>query len=578
MNDLINEWNLTSSDCFGMFNYKYLFPVGEWDQEIENRKQIFSKLPPFVEKIDEKIKIKMRDGIPPSHRRRYWFLASGGYSLLQETGNIYESAVKIAKKRQKSVDSSFGCCIDVLNFLPLEASSTIDELLHTLWVNNPKITFSPLIPPVCALLLLYLEPTLVYFSIQAMINRSYLDEWYFPINRESFLASAEVVGDLSMKICPEVYKHSQVLGLSLSHVCISIFPSFFLPFLSLPVTTVIFDSFIFEGRKVLIRLCLGLLNQEKEKLLLTNNSTDFYKTILHAISSITSPSSVKNLIKNSFKIYLSRERHIIPLELKIIKNKIGLLSEKHSFEAINHVNIFSNGQKQRRNSLPNILDTFFEFHYQSGARIAESLFSSLVRRNSEAKPSEFIMKNFCDLNEYKKKNILKYNGNLLNNYQFNLIKHYLPGSIKHYTPYCIFQLSSDGTTFSSLLNKGKPGTPHILLIQTEHSIIGAILVDCLKLNSIPSIYGRSTVFYFKNDESFFFPSEAEANTMYQYVTSNTLSIGGPKPAIFIEDGFKYIISDFCETFNSPKLTEKLEGDKILDLELYKLELNHKTLI
>ena len=47
-------------------------------------------------------------------------------------------------------------------------------------------------------------------------------------------------------------------------------------------------------------------------------------------------------------------------------------------------------------------------------------------------------------------------------------------------------------------------------------------------------------------------------------------IGGPNPALFLNRRLDYVLSDPCETFATPRLTTRNEGDLILDLEMYQL--------
>ena len=56
-----------------------------------------------------------------------------------------------------------------------------------------------------------------------------------------------------------------------------------------------------------------------------------------------------------------------------------------------------------------------------------------------------------------------------------------------------------------------------------------------------------------------------------YVTSNSVAIGNglSESAIFFEDGFETVVSDPCETFDSPALLES-QREKIENVELYKL--------
>jgi len=568
---VVDELDLTNPGSFGLFNHEMFIPEGEWKQEIEERKIAFSSLPPFIDKVNNSVKKKMRNGIPPTYRRRIWFLASGGFDLYKETGNIYESALRNAKKRPITIDSNFGCCIDVLNFLPQSAGEKLRELLHVLWVNNPSITFAPLIPSVCAIMLLYLEPHLAYFSIQAMINRSYHDSWFFTHTRELFLGFVQAISDLALKHCPDVAKHANSLGLSLAEVCLTLFPTFFLPFSTLPVALTIFDSFVHEGRKILIRLCLGLFIEEKAILINSTTINEFYTVLISSIDNLSSPKKVQQLLKRSFKISLSREKHIVPIEKLAIKNKTGLLGDDF-FNATDHLSFISPSSYSRRNSSESIGDSFSSQYFEFGNRMAFSLNLSVIEKGPiEASPSTFDFPEF-EFNSSVLRSTVPtvVNGMILTDSIYYTLRQYLPRFYRHHSPVCVFRLSLHGTTFSSFLSHVPDNGYFLLIIKTTNGTFGSTMSDPPSFGKKGRYYGSASTFVFSVTDFKVYIAPENCNKCFISVTSDSMLIGGPKPALFIDDGFNYLRSDACETFNSPPFVSKPTGDKILDLEVYKL--------
>jgi len=62
----------------------------------------------------------------------------------------------------------------------------------------------------------------------------------------------------------------------------------------------------------------------------------------------------------------------------------------------------------------------------------------------------------------------------------------------------------------------------------------------------------------------------KANEYFISASKFDLIIGGPKPAIYLNARLGSILSEPCETFNSPILIMNKDGDLILDLEVYQL--------
>jgi hypothetical protein len=97
----------------------------------------------------------MRFGISCTHRRKIWFVASGGCALLTEVGNTYEIVKECALETESCPEIFFGSIIAGFGFLSPEAQASLIEFLHVLSVSHMEVSFSPLIYIVSRLLLLF---------------------------------------------------------------------------------------------------------------------------------------------------------------------------------------------------------------------------------------------------------------------------------------------------------------------------------------------------------------------------------------------------------------------------------------
>jgi len=585
---IVHEWDLESDSPFGIVEHSALIPSEEWRDEINKRKERFMSLPPFVFEISNSIKKKIRHGIPPTHRRRIWLVASGGFQLLQETGNNWNQILKMSARIPENRDGYFGSTIDIMNFLPPDAVGTLRLFLHVLWAQNRSVEFAPLIPSVASIILMFMEPPLAYYTMQAMINRSSMDSWYFTHDRNAFLASTQAIERLANIHCPSVTKHAQTIGISIAEMCLTIFPTFFLPFSTLPVALTIFDSFVFEGRKILLRLCLAVLIQEKENLLRTKDGKEFFMVLLQGIEGVSTVPTLKNLLKNSFKISLSRERHIDPAEQNAMKSKEGLLGNQqfvnaNQLEVMIKLNnktrrlsndvtaVYTKEQQSRSTQLNNTIShslksSDFRSKLIHSLKVDLGIDPTILAERSLSSPKPNVSINDSLLIKALPTVI---GGSLLSNSFFYMLRAYLPGSIQTYSPVMVFSMSTHGTCMSTLLSMSSEDTHYILVIKTDHIVFGAIIHVMPIFNQVlRRLKGDCSIIFNLTDVKFF-KAMTHENTLLS-PQCDSLSIGRPEPAIYIADGFEFVLSRKSESFESPSLTFSRNGDKILDIEMFRL--------
>lgn len=351
----IRKWDLCSEDQFGLFDEAQLEFGPEWTKEENDRIKSFKQFSQFECKISESMKQQARYGIPIKKRRQLWLVASGGFKLLTHVGDVWQAAKQSSESISPSEKSKFGSTIEFHTLFPEGISQKIDQFLHVLWTQNQEINYSPLIPTVSALLLLYMEVPLAYISIQSMINKSRQESWYFTLTQDQLMASLHAFDQLVKKKCPSVSHHAKSLNVNIAQIGMNLLPAFFLLFLPLPIALTLFDSFTIEGRKVLFRFCLNLFIQEKKNLLNCKEAKNFVDTIISAMQKLHNIPSFKTFVKNSFNIFLSRSKHIDEIEASAIESQSFQFSDSNLFirpSSYSNIASFPNGpsvQSQQRN-------------------------------------------------------------------------------------------------------------------------------------------------------------------------------------------------------------------------------------
>jgi len=562
---LLSQWSLNSESQYGFLKETGLDFPPEWISENQRRIDKFSQLPDFSPTVIEKVKLKARTGIPHEMRRKWWLIATGGLQLLTEVGDVYASALRRAAKIEPSNVSDFGGAVDVLSFLPQSVGEKVKQFLHVIWVQNRQITFSPLIPTVASILLLYMEPPLAYLSLQAMINKSLQDSWYLPLNHEQFLASVQAFRDLVESKCSSVLKHAERIGVNIAQIGLALFPVFFLPFMPLPTALTMFDSYVIEGRKVLVRFALSLFIQEKHSLMDASNPQQFITVLVNAMERLSAIETLCPFLKNSFSLYLSRGRHIYRLEGEAISKGTGYLSPGKFKDA-----------KSFRQFVSEDDGAVFELLHPApleGSSTHKNMRNLSLHILHSATPEAIAE----DQMEIQRKLIERTlpsvhgNGSLLSSSYFYFLRERFPPVLQLASAELVFRLSTHGTTFQSLFEASCERCPYILLIKTNKTVVGALLSDPLDpevSSRAGRYYGRPITFVFREQECFHVLPPV--NQMFISVTNSIISIGGPKPAIFIQNGFSTLQSERSETFNSPPFSINPDGDKILEVELYKL--------
>jgi hypothetical protein len=274
-----------------------------------------------------------------------------------------------------------------------------------------------------------------------MINRSKRDDWYFTRTREGFLASAHGISRLLESKCGDVVIHAQSLDLSIGTIVLAIIPNFFLPYTTLPVTLTLFDSFVFEGRKILTRVFIGIITKCRSKLLKATTARDFLTIIMDRIEQLESVAHLKDMLKTSFKIGLSRQRHMSAAERHAIRHHVGPAPPSSA-----------------------LVSTFFRDHAQ---RRAANVIGSM--------PTPRLSFPASDIEVDARPQVA--GGRYLTREAFLMLREYFPGIYRRLGARVVYQMSEHGTAISTFFERAQPGQPHILVIRTETSVFGAVLGD-----------------------------------------------------------------------------------------------------
>lgn len=274
-------------------------------------------------------------GLPHSLRRRFWFSASGGFKLSLQFSDAWEQACHAATAAEAETnipladvefDAFLGGRIDTLTFLPPAIQLQISTFLHVFaHAQCGTVEFSPMVSTAASLLLLYLEPSLAYLALTAMVNRSKTENnFYFILSRPALLAESSVFRLLCEKLVKNVVRHAESIGVNMEAIHLVCAPMFFFPFIPLQSALTLFDCFVVEGRKFILQFSLALLQSEERNLLQATDVDSFVGVIVNALERLAEVNVMKSfIIKNVERIDIGKWRRIIALEQSYMdpKNK-----------------------------------------------------------------------------------------------------------------------------------------------------------------------------------------------------------------------------------------------------------------
>ncbi|OHS95325.1 TLD family protein [Tritrichomonas foetus] len=623
---------LDSPVIFGLFDQSCTTFTPEWLEEDKQREIKFPKMICHPQhnlfKIDDNFrKAVFFNGVPHRQRRKYWFIASSGLKLLIQVGNTWEFACQHASMIQSSSNSLFCGRLDILNFLPPAVLLQIETFLHIFWTQNNTIEFSPLIPIVASLLLLYMEPSLAYLSLQAMVNKSKMQEgWFFCLDKKTFLAQAKVFPQICEKRVKNVTKHARIINVNIEAVFISFVSLFFFPFVDLQTALTLFDIYLIEGRRFLIQFLLALFQSEEKILLQTNNADDFIEVLTDAIERLNDLNSLKIfLIKNVAKASVGKWNQLIRHEENFIKSLVKT-QDVRNLQIVSHDDHVYSAFKSKimnfteeelefdeeNDNFHNNLDYFSPTENQTGnimgVQSMNNIRSNLIQAtNDEIEAAQaMITRSFAD------NHLMRiHGGRLLTVPMFYSIRSRLSPVFHKHSCQLVFSKSLNGCSLDNLIfSTNLSHCPHILMIETKDSLIGALISDSLKneyscnfsnmiydQNDSREIeididndtnqtyqqadenekayefYGKPSTFVFNAKENEIYQKFHPQNKMYIGYAPGEVIIGGPNPAIKFKDGLNEVESYQCDTFGSPQLINVKE--EIREIEVYRLKIFKK---
>ena len=480
--------------------------VKPWQDEEKRRIKAFEKVKVECE-IDQHTKLLIREGVPASMRAGIWLTASGGRGLIEEVGDLWACASDGVVVESELVYFGCECQFDVF---PERVRERLGKFLGVVYKQNKDIRYAPMIPVVSAFLLMEMDEEHAYACVQAMTNRSRVDGWYFAVNASKYSVSVLSIVDVVSDKCRKVDQKATGLGISLVDLFRDTMLTFLVGKAVLEVGLTIFDGYLNEGKKVMLRVFLAILKVGKRELLAAHTSGEFLATFDKLLTGLGDVKALRKLLKTAYGLRLSRKGDLESAETRVAKLP----------------RIASNAVFTRRLRVP--------------AKPADSEEEKILTP-----------KLLCALRKNLESAVRRQDPVLV--YRMQVDGTMFETMVEKATEYCPYllliktQTQVIGAYLSDPpMNRGRNG----------------------------SYFGRASTFVFRTRPFVAYHHEPDNPvkkfiSVVMDENEKSLAVGGPGRAIYIENQLTKVASWPCEAFQSPAFTDP-KGEDIIDIELYKM--------
>jgi len=266
----------------------------------------------YMKKNKNKLKKKIRKGIPDSLRGEIWMKISGTDILKKGREKLYNDLITKIKKNEvlkvpdeetiiKDMHRTFPKNLLFMNKLG-EGQRKLFRVLSCFSSYNKKIGYVQGMSFIAAIFLSYETEENAFWLLQNYIKNYVTQDLYyhdFPGLKKNLFVLLKYM----KKFLPDIFNHLQRKDVYPTIYASSWYLTCFINVLSYDKILRIMDCFLFEGSKIIHRICLGILAIKRNNILSCNSVAD----IMVALKSIDNI-DIEELFKVSFGFSISRKQ------------------------------------------------------------------------------------------------------------------------------------------------------------------------------------------------------------------------------------------------------------------------------
>ena len=277
----------------------------KYNARLEKWNYMLSNYDEFCKKNFNKLKERVRKGIPDSLRGYAWqkIINLDEFYKKDLFQNLNEENIdpQLEEVILKDLDRTFPKC----TFFK-EKYGGGQRQLYKVLINyskyNKEVGYVQGMGFITALLLTYMDEERSFFMLHALMKKRELESLYLPgfpdLNKKLY-----VLLNLQKKLIPKVYntfRNNDVIPFSYASEWFLCLFSRSLRFNSL---VRIYDTFILEGYKVIYRFSLAFLKAKEESIIECNDMDSLFKTIRKCFENV----DIEEIIKIAFSFHLSKK-------------------------------------------------------------------------------------------------------------------------------------------------------------------------------------------------------------------------------------------------------------------------------
>ena len=266
----------------------------------------------YMKKNKNKLKKKIRKGIPDSLRGEIWMKIRGTDILKKGREKLYNDLITKIKKNEvlkvpdeetiiKDMHRTFPKNLLFMNKLG-EGQRKLFRVLSCFSSYNKKIGYVQGMSFIAAIFLLYETEENAFWLLQNYIKNYVTQDLYFH-DFPGLKKNLFVLLKYMKKFLPDIFNHLQRKDVYPTIYASSWYLTCFINVLSYDKILRIMDCFLFEGSKIIHRICLGILAIKHDNILSCDSVADIMVT-LKSIDNI----NIEELFKVSFGFSISRKQ------------------------------------------------------------------------------------------------------------------------------------------------------------------------------------------------------------------------------------------------------------------------------
>jgi len=525
-------------------------------------------------------KQRLRHEGKPKNRRAFWKELLG-LELFKESTELYYAASLVRTDDFTHVEPAlFGSgelfrTADYLTIISPDPSPETgksrwhdwDQILRLLAMDFGYRAFIPCLPDLVALLLGILEaPHEVYVAASLLVLRAAFQGGseasgppLFPVSRKAAGREGEVLEGLLSAHVPRLAQHfKEIFKYDLVSKFQKWMNRFFFGILPVPTALRIFDCFLAEGRTVLYRAGLIILQRAEHKLLKAKTELEV-ETELKLTGSYSWDTEA--FLSEAFGVPIDPNccQGIFEPELKV----------DDPFSALKQLDgekKGGSGDMARRNAKSSEL---------SHDSLLEDTISSLWMGSPRSKTPPAVLDSSSDddSDEDEKKNESLMSGgpedacgslgktnisSLLDDEQWKILATWLPASYRDQKAERIYTAEKDGFNTATLIRLAEGRSPLVIVVETgTKSLFGAFVPVELKSRG-EHFYGTGEAFLFTfSPKPCVYEWTPDRNSFFFMVSNNCLSVGGggEGPGLWLDEELNEGHSYRSETFQNEPLDE-----------------------